>query len=135
MYVHKYVHIYIYIYTYIHKYIYINVYVYDIDTYIYIYIYIYIWYIGNYFTCSGLCSPGYYCPKNSTSSMQTPCPAGTYGEYVNTYTCTCLCLYIYTYTSMLISVLIYVCKYMYCLLNSTSSMQTPCPAGTYGKWM
>ena len=32
---------------------------------------------GNF--CSGLCNPGYYCPKNSTSPTQLPCPPGRYG--------------------------------------------------------
>lgn len=30
-------------------------------------------------SCSGLCSPGYYCPMASTSSTQSACPAGIYG--------------------------------------------------------
>jgi hypothetical protein len=28
------------------------------------------------YQCTGLCSPGYYCPVNSTSATQFPCPAG-----------------------------------------------------------
>lgn len=31
------------------------------------------------FICSGLCTRGYYCPVNSTSPTQVPCPPGRYG--------------------------------------------------------
>jgi hypothetical protein len=31
------------------------------------------------FVCSGFCAPGFYCPPNSTSPTQVPCPAGRYG--------------------------------------------------------
>ena len=31
------------------------------------------------YTCSGLCPPGYYCPKNSSNPTAFPCPAGRYG--------------------------------------------------------
>lgn len=30
--------------------------------------------------CSGLCTPGYFCPAGSLSDTETPCPPGTYGE-------------------------------------------------------
>ena len=29
---------------------------------------------GDNYYCSGLCAPGYFCPENSTSAMQQPCP-------------------------------------------------------------
>jgi protocatechuate 3,4-dioxygenase beta subunit len=31
------------------------------------------------YICSGLCERGFYCPLNSTSARQAPCPAGRYG--------------------------------------------------------
>lgn len=31
-------------------------------------------------TCSGLCAEGFYCPTQSTSPQQVPCPAGRYGN-------------------------------------------------------
>lgn len=31
------------------------------------------------FHCSGRCAPGHFCPRNSTSARQRPCPAGRYG--------------------------------------------------------
>lgn len=34
---------------------------------------------GSTSLCSGFCDPGYYCPKNSTSSTQFACPPGRYG--------------------------------------------------------
>ena len=44
-------------------------------------------------SCSGLCSPGHYCPPNSTSPEEVPCPAGTYGrEYgLTDGNCTAVC--------------------------------------------
>ena len=30
-------------------------------------------------SCSGLCSPGYWCPSGSTNSNQNLCPGGIYG--------------------------------------------------------
>ena len=33
--------------------------------------------------CSGFCDKGYYCPVNSTSATQYPCPPGTYGNPAN----------------------------------------------------
>jgi hypothetical protein len=33
------------------------------------------------YQCTGLCSSGYYCPMNSTSATQFPCPAGGYSFF------------------------------------------------------
>ena len=35
------------------------------------------------YTVPRSCSPGYYCPKNSTSPQEVPCPAGTYSSVYN----------------------------------------------------
>jgi hypothetical protein len=106
-------------------------------------------YVGNYFTCTGLCSPGYYCPLNSTSPMQTPCPAGTYGEYLYIYIYGYR--YKYIYTHMYIYVYIYINAYThpgstaglgsascsgvcplshYCPLGT--AVPVPCPPGVFG---
>ena len=58
---------------------------------------------------------GYYCPYNSSSSRQYPCPAGTYGSSLglSTPSCTDICPLGH-----------------YCPLGSP--VPTPCPAGRYG---
>lgn len=45
------------------------------------------------FICSGLCERGFYCPLNSTSSRQVPCPAGRYGATAGLVDdrCTAMC--------------------------------------------
>jgi hypothetical protein len=56
-----------------------------------------VWYNQNFnrdsFICSGFCSPGYFCPPNSTSPMQVPCAAGRYGNSsgLQNSTCTAVC--------------------------------------------
>ena len=67
-------------------------------------------------SCSGPCSPGYYCPAASTNATQNACPAGTYGASagLSTASCTALCS-----------------AGFYCPAGSTSATQLPCPAGKY----
>eukprot|EP01038_Epipyxis_sp_PR26KG_P006767 gene6767-9268_t len=45
------------------------------------------------YICSGFCEKGFYCPQNSTSNHQFPCPAGRYGSTngLTDATCTAIC--------------------------------------------
>jgi len=45
------------------------------------------------FPCSGFCSPGFYCPLNSTSATQVACPPGRYGATagLKNVSCTAIC--------------------------------------------
>lgn len=47
----------------------------------------------NAFFCSGLCDAGYFCPFNSTSRTEEPCPAGRYGSVqgLTDGNCTAIC--------------------------------------------
>ncbi|CAM9183066.1 unnamed protein product, partial [Ectocarpus fasciculatus] len=67
------------------------------------------------YKCSGLCEKGFYCPLNSTSGRQVPCPAGRYGATAGLADdhCTAICPMGH-----------------YCPLGSFEPV--PCPAGTYG---
>ena len=72
-------------------------------------------YVRLNYMCSGACEPGFYCPNNSTSSTQIPCPAGRYGKdrgLANEF-CTDLCP-----------------LGSYCPLGSV--LPIPCPAGRFG---
>lgn len=72
-------------------------------------------YLRKVYQCSGLCEPGYYCLKNSTSSRQFPCPAGRFGNtsgLTNSY-CTSDCLLGH-----------------YC--PEASRNPIPCPPGVFG---
>lgn len=61
--------------------------------------------------CDGLCSPGYYCPSESTSATEIGCPAGRYGSRPGMFRsdCTGVCSAGY-----------------YCPLHSTSPTQNEC---------
>jgi hypothetical protein len=76
---------------------------------------VFYWFILISFFLVGLCSPGYYCPTNSTSFTQFPCPAGRYGSEPGLPDDSC--------TS-------------YCPLGhycpEGSVRPTPCPAGVFG---
>lgn len=65
------------------------------------------------YKCSGLCEKGFYCPLNSTSGRQVPCPAGRYGATAGLADdhCTAICPMGH-----------------YCPLGSFEPV--PCPAGT-----
>ena len=67
------------------------------------------------FYCSGLCSSGHYCPSNSSSSTQIPCPPGTYGleEGLKDEKCTDVCPMGH-----------------YCPAGTVQPIK--CPAGTFG---
>merc|ERR1711988_146647 len=67
------------------------------------------------YACTGLCSPGYYCPFNSSSPTQVECPAGRYGiSYgMRDDGCTDACPMGH-----------------YCPIGSATP--TRCPAGVYG---
>ena len=66
----------------------------------------------------GLCEKGFYCPVNSTSSTQEPCPAGRYGEIIGLTNalCTGLCPLGH-----------------YC--PQASVQPIPCPSGVFGAFV
>jgi len=67
------------------------------------------------YRCSGLCAPGHYCPAQSTSAEQVPCPAGRFGNAsgLTTAACTAVCPVGH-----------------YC--PTASVVPLPCPAGVFG---
>ena len=68
-------------------------------------------------TCTGSCSPGFYCTAGSTSAEEHPCPAGRFGATngLPSALCSGLCA-----------------RGHYCPRNSTTKYQFKCPAGRYG---